>query len=418
MADDACVTPRTRSFQGTYIHPQKAVVLGKGAFGTAFLVAAAASPDQQLVAKELPVFGLTEKQRQQVIAEGEVLRSLCHRNVVACFDAFLTGTYMYIVMEFASGGDLSHRIQLQRDSGGLFEEYAILCTFLQLCKALQYIHSKKVLHRDLKSANIFVCGNHGSLASATVKIGDFGLCKVSENSTFEAISAVGSPHYFSPELCRGRPYGRKSDIWSLGIVLYELARLQVPFSAKVIPAVALMICTKPVPAMPPFYSRDLEKMIKWLLEKQPEKRPTAGSILRSSMMVKLMDLERKSAPDAMDVNEAPAEIKSPEATPPSSPDGVALQRSLTQGGQLSRIPEHEPAEGTTRFGAPELNAILSGLDPGDGRIATRRLARLFTLLEPSLSEAIMCAFLRKAASYKDDDTVESMEFLQWLLGEK
>jgi len=91
---------------------------------------------------------------------------------------------------------------------------------------LQYIHHKRILHRDIKTSNIFLTSN------GTVKIGDFGISKVLENTLDQASTVVGTPYYMSPEVCENKPYTFKSDVWALGCVLYELCTLKHAFDAN------------------------------------------------------------------------------------------------------------------------------------------------------------------------------------------
>lgn len=93
--------------------------------------------------------------------------------------------------------------------------------FVQICLGLNYIHSKRILHRDLKASNIFVTQTY------CLKIGDFGIAKTLEGTLEAALTIVGTPYYMSPELCLSKPYTLKSDIWSLGCLLYEMAALKV-----------------------------------------------------------------------------------------------------------------------------------------------------------------------------------------------
>ncbi len=98
--------------------------------------------------------------------------------------------------------------------------------FVQLCFAVKYIHDKKILHRDLKSSNIFICSN------GNIKLGDFGIAKVLKNTNEFAKTIVGTPYYLSPEICLRKPYNQKSDIWSMGCILFELMNLRHAFEGE------------------------------------------------------------------------------------------------------------------------------------------------------------------------------------------
>lgn len=122
-------------------------------------------------------------------------------------------------MEFCECGDLASAIKEKKKAGGTFTEEEILNWFIQICIALEYIHGRKILHRDIKSQNIFLTSN------GTVKLGDFGISKLLESTNEAAMTVVGTPYYMSPEVCENKPYTFKSDVWALGCVLYELCTL-------------------------------------------------------------------------------------------------------------------------------------------------------------------------------------------------
>lgn len=116
-------------------------------------------------------------------------------------------------------GDLAYHVKKMRQKGEHFSEDLIMQWFVQLCLALEYIHKRKILHRDLKSQNIFLTKNN------TIKLGDFGISKVLEHTNDQALTVQGTPYYMSPEVCQSKPYNYTSDVWSLGCILYELCTL-------------------------------------------------------------------------------------------------------------------------------------------------------------------------------------------------
>lgn len=130
----------------------------------------------------------------------------------------------------------------------------------------------------MKPANIFVAGE-GDLSQCTVKLGDFGIAKMVEGTTGQANSTVGTPSYLSPEICKNNPYGVKADVWSLGVVLYEMTCLKVPFQASNLPAMALQICTMDYKPLPEEFSSDLHALVHQLLQKDPLRRPAMSAVV-------------------------------------------------------------------------------------------------------------------------------------------
>lgn len=126
-------------------------------------------------------------------------------------------------MEYADGGDAFQSIKSHTEQGTYFKEIDVWSIMIQVCKGLNQLHSMDIMHRDLKSANVFMYNN------GTVKLGDLNVSKVMKNSL--EYTQTGTPYYASPEVWKEEPYDTKSDIWSLGCVIYEIAALNLPFQA-------------------------------------------------------------------------------------------------------------------------------------------------------------------------------------------
>lgn len=149
---------------------------------------------------------------------------------------------------------------------------------MQICLALKYVHDRKILHRDLKTQNIFLT------AKGDIKIGDFGIARVLQDTYDCAQTAIGTPYYLSPEICQEKPYNQKTDIWSLGCILYELVTLRHAFNANSMKGLILKILRGSYPSIPTYYSEDLRDLIGEMLTKDPAKRPSIKKILDKSFL--------------------------------------------------------------------------------------------------------------------------------------
>jgi len=156
--------------------------------------------------------------------------------------------------------------------------------FVQLCLSLEYIHGRKMLHRDLKSQNVFLTANN------TVKLGDFGISKVLENTNDVAMTVQGTPYYMSPEVCQSKPYDYKSDVWALGCILYELATLKHAFNAENLLGLVFKIVQDKQDPIPDIYSQELKNLVSMLLIKDERQRPNVLDILRMDFVKQHMRL--------------------------------------------------------------------------------------------------------------------------------
>ena len=152
-------------------------------------------------------------------------------------------------------------------------EHAVWRLLIQIAVALQHMHARKVLHRDIKSMNVFL-GQKG-----IVKLGDLGVAKVLSTQTSFAQTMVGTPYYLSPELCAGRAYNDRSDVWALGIVIYECCTGRHPFDAENQGALVMRILQGKYPAIDSAYSDDLRDVVSQCLNQNSKARPSAEVIL-------------------------------------------------------------------------------------------------------------------------------------------
>jgi len=253
-------------------------LLGKGAYGAAYLVQDREEPSVQYAAKEIQLEHLSHQEREVALAESELLRKVSHPNIVAYVASYLEDSKLHIVMEYAERGDLDNKIKERRRTNLWVRETSVLSVFVQLASALDHIHARKILHRDVKPRNIFLNKEN------EVKLGDFGIARTIDSWSAQVQTQIGTPLYLSPEICNHEPYGVKSDVWSLGVVIYELAALQVPFKATCLPAVAVMICSADPAPLPPRYSEELSYLLFALLEKNPMKRPSLDELLHTPFL--------------------------------------------------------------------------------------------------------------------------------------
>ncbi|XP_073701281.1 serine/threonine-protein kinase Nek5-like [Garra rufa] len=251
--------------------------VGQGAFGRALLVKHRHGDAQLYVIKEINLRQLSSRDKDASRKEVTLLSKMKHPNIVAFYKSFYDRNNLYILMEYCDAGDLMNRIRMQR--GKPFTEQQIMDWFVQICLGLKHIHDRKILHRDIKAQNIFL--TQGGLK---VKLGDFGIARML-NSTMElARTCVGTPYYLSPEICENRPYNNKTDIWSLGCVLYELCTLRHPFEGSNLKQLVLRICRGRYSPVSQRYSSEVRLLLQQLFKVSPRDRPSANSLLKRPML--------------------------------------------------------------------------------------------------------------------------------------
>ncbi|NWW84095.1 NEK4 kinase, partial [Rhynochetos jubatus] len=246
--------------------------VGKGSYGEVCLVRHQ-QDSKQYVIKKLNLKNASNRERKAAEQEAQLLSQLKHPNIVTYRESWQgEDGLLYIVMGFCEGGDLYHKLKEQK--GKLLPENQVVEWFVQIAMALQYLHEKHILHRDLKTQNVFLTRTN------IIKVGDLGIARVLENQDDMASTLIGTPYYMSPELFSNKPYNYKSDVWALGCCVYEMATLKHAFNAKDMNSLVYRIIEGKLPPMPKDYSPQLVEIIRTMLSKKPEERPSVRSILR------------------------------------------------------------------------------------------------------------------------------------------
>ncbi|KAM8834350.1 serine/threonine-protein kinase Nek9 [Synchiropus picturatus] len=252
-------------------------ILGRGSFGEATLYRR--TEDNSLVVwKEVDLNSLSDRERRDVMNEISILSILEHNNIIAYFNHFMDKNTLLIELEYCNGGNLYDKIIVQK--GELFSQEVVVWYLYQIASAVAHIHKAGILHRDIKTLNIFLT------KTDLIKLGDYGLAKKLGSEFSMAETCVGTPYYMSPELCQGSKYNYKSDIWAMGCVLYEVMTLTKTFDATN----PLNLCVKIVQGNwsmdinSQAYSAELIELVYGCLKQDPEKRPTAQQILDQKIL--------------------------------------------------------------------------------------------------------------------------------------
>jgi len=182
-------------------------------------------------------------------------------------------------MEYADDGDLQTKIQRMRKEGGMFNEDLIWSYSIQMIEGLKALHDKKIMHRDWKSANIFLVKE-----KYQCKLGDINVSKVIKDKCL--LTQTGTPYYASPEVWNDIPYSYKSDLWSIGCVIYKLCALHPHFNGKDLDELYANVCNGKVERINKIYFDDLWKMILMLLLVDTKKRVDCDTFLNNKLIIR------------------------------------------------------------------------------------------------------------------------------------
>ena len=256
--------------------------LGDGSYSVVYKVRRKA--DNNIYAlKKVNLQKLKDKEKQNALNEVRILASIKSPFVISYKEAFIeeSDKSLCIIMEYADRGDLYQKIVQFKKIGCLIEETDVWRIFIQMVRGLKALHDLKILHRDLKSANIFL------FSDGSAKIGDCNVSKVVYKGL--GYTQTGTPYYASPEVWNDDPYDNKSDIWSLGCVTYEMLTLHPPFRAEDMEGLYQKVIKGQFGRVNPRYSDDIYEMIKYLLKVNPVDRPNCGEILKHPLVLKRIE---------------------------------------------------------------------------------------------------------------------------------
>ncbi|XP_054008838.1 serine/threonine-protein kinase Nek5-like [Hylaeus anthracinus] len=258
-------------------------LLGKGTFGSVYLVRRKRD-SKPFVVKEQALNTINALPFKNILGEIQCLHTLRHPNIVAYHGAWIEENHSYILMEFATRCTLKDL--LEKRQSPLKEEDA-LYLFSQVVLGVHHIHFKKILHRDLKPENIMLTGSHGNV----VKIGDFGVSKnFQELKDLTSTCCAGSFYYMAPEMLKGEIYDFKCDVWSMGVILYEMVTKRLPFPGTTLAEIIEMACNKGPRPLCGKTSTAVVNLISKMLRKQPYSRPNTDQLVLCPYLARFIAL--------------------------------------------------------------------------------------------------------------------------------
>nr|CCC51537.1 putative protein kinase [Trypanosoma vivax Y486] len=257
-------------------------VLGSGATGTV-LCAKRTQDGETFAVKVVDMEGMSEADKNRAQAEVHCLLNCDFFSILRCHEDFAKRDpqnednvlMIALVLDYANAGDLRQEIKSRAKVSRAFREHEAGLLFIQVLLALHHVHSRHMIHRDIKTANILLCSN------GLIKLGDFGFTKMYSATVSDDVGKTfcGTPYYVAPEIWRRKPYSKKADLFSLGVLLYELLTLKRPFNGESMQDVMNRTLSGRYEPLPPETSPEMADIVSLLLSSDPKARPSSGKLL-------------------------------------------------------------------------------------------------------------------------------------------
>ena len=251
--------------------------IGIGGGGNPIYLVKDLTSNETLALKKIIINKDCPEEMNSCMNEIQIFKQLKHPYLLEYKDSFIRKNKICIVMEYADEKDLETKIKKYKSENSKIPEDEIWKYLLQILSGISYLHSNKIIHRDIKSQNIL-------LSKGNVKIGDFGTSKKMDNTNAFTNTSLGTPYYLSPEICKGESYNFKSDNWMIGCVLFQLMTLDLPFKGINLPNLMKSIINDNVPNITINYSDELKNICYNLLKKKMKERISIKDIVSKNFV--------------------------------------------------------------------------------------------------------------------------------------
>ncbi|XP_044883618.1 serine/threonine-protein kinase 10 isoform X2 [Mauremys mutica] len=351
----------------------------------------------------------SDEELEDYMVEIEILATCDHPYIVKLLGAFYHDSKLWIMIEFCPGGAVD-AVMLELDRGLTEPQIQVICR--QMLEALVYLHSKKIIHRDLKAGNVLLTQD------GDIKLADFGVSAKNIKTLQRRDSFIGTPYWMAPEvvMCetmKDTPYDYKADIWSLGITLIEMAQIEPPHHELNPMRVLLKIAKSDPPTLncPSKWSPEFKDFLKTALDKNPETRPSAAQLLEHSFINKvtsnraLRELVAEAKAEVMEeIEDNREEGEEDESSEPLSPSGTH-KRGPSEVSQLSFEGEKPPeSPSPLEMNGPKLSveAAKKTVDRQRNRLSDEGIGSENSMKTTSSSESSRTEYSRTAPSTQEE----------------